>query len=116
MRLIEEIPVPKVSITQHVAFGILCTLKVYKEKTFVKWAEDWLSGKDRSEESANLAVRAAQAAALAGRAARAAIADFAALAAECAAQAAQAAQAARAALAGEKINLLNIAKQAMKVQ
>jgi hypothetical protein len=47
---------PEVSVTQRTAFGILCTLKIYRETTFVQWAERWLSGADRSDVAAHAAV------------------------------------------------------------
>jgi len=49
---IEEIPLPVVTTEQRVRFAILCALSVYHEEGFVQWAENWLSGKDRSESAA----------------------------------------------------------------
>lgn len=49
----EELEIPEVSNIQKIAFGILCALQVCKQKDFVFWANDWLSGKDRSKESAD---------------------------------------------------------------
>ena len=51
-RVIEQIPLPEWTITQKVAFAILCSLKVEQSKEYVKWAKDWLSGKDRTKETA----------------------------------------------------------------
>jgi len=51
-RLIEELLVPQISSVQRVRFAILCAKEVYKEKEWNKWADNWLSGKDRTEESA----------------------------------------------------------------
>ena len=51
-RLIEELPVPQISFVQRVRFAILCAKKVYKEKEWNEWADNWLSGKDRTKESA----------------------------------------------------------------
>ena len=51
MTLVKELPVPVITTNQKIAFGILCALKVYKEKTFVLWANNWLSEKDRSKKS-----------------------------------------------------------------
>jgi len=48
MRLVEELPLPEITITQKIAFGILCTKHVYKRKEWNEWADSWLSGKDRS--------------------------------------------------------------------
>ena len=55
MRLVKERKVPEITKTQRTAFGILCVLEVYEEETFVEWANNWLSGKDRSRESASAA-------------------------------------------------------------
>jgi len=51
-RLIEELPVPRISFVQRVRFAILCAKEVYKEKEWNKWADNWLSGKDRTKKSA----------------------------------------------------------------
>lgn len=58
-----RIELPEITNTQKVAFGILCALEVWKEKTFVVWAQNWLSGKDRSGAAAEAAAEAARAAA-----------------------------------------------------
>jgi len=49
---IRQIDAPIITTEQRVRFAILCALEVYKEKSFVKWAENWLSGKDKSERAA----------------------------------------------------------------
>jgi len=54
-RLIEELTVLQISPVQRIRFAILCAKKVYKEKEWNKWANKWLSGKDRTEESAKSA-------------------------------------------------------------
>jgi hypothetical protein len=82
MRLIKEIALPEITLTQKIAFGILCAKKVYKDIAWNKWANKWLNGKDRSKKSA-------------------------------AANAAYAANAANAAAAAH-IDLVKIAKEAMK--
>jgi len=48
----KQIPLPAINITQRIAYGILCAKKVYHEKSWNKWADNWLSGKDRAEASA----------------------------------------------------------------
>ena len=53
-------------------FGIRCGLAVYFEPTWVQWANDWLSGKDRSAWAATKAAEAARAAESAARAAESA--------------------------------------------
>lgn len=59
MRLVKEIKLPEWNTTQKVAFVIYCALEVYQEKSFVKWAENWLSGKDRSKKAAAKVARKA---------------------------------------------------------
>ena len=51
VRLVEELPVPQISFVQRVRFAILCAKKVYKGKEWNKWANNWLSRKDRTEKS-----------------------------------------------------------------
>jgi hypothetical protein len=55
---LREIPVPVITETQKIAFGILCALEVCDDKEFQKWANNWLENKDRTKESANAAVYA----------------------------------------------------------
>jgi hypothetical protein len=73
--LVKEIPLPVVTLTQKVAFGILCALEVYKKPSFVKWAKDWLKNTDRTYAAAE-AVRAAYIGAYATTAAFAANAAY----------------------------------------
>lgn len=47
MRLVEEVSL-KVTMNQRIAFGILCAKEVYSDKEWNYWADNWLSGKDRS--------------------------------------------------------------------
>lgn len=49
---VREIPLPEVTITQRIAFAILCTKEVCKDAAWNAWANKWLSGEDRSEKSA----------------------------------------------------------------
>ena len=56
---LQKIDLPLITTEQRVEIAIRCALLQYKEPTFVSWAEDWVSGKDRS------AVAAAAAAAYA---------------------------------------------------
>jgi len=127
---IREIPLPVVTTTQKVAFALLCVLDVYSEPSFVAWANDWLTGKDRSADAAWAAARAAAWAAAwsedaaaaswaAGAAAaawseEASAAEWAARAAEWAARAAAARAEAVAAAAAEKpIDFVSLAEKAM---
>ena len=49
---LREIPVPVITETQKIAFGILCALEVCDDKEFQKWANNWLENKDRTEKAA----------------------------------------------------------------
>jgi len=62
---VHELPLPSVSMEQRVCFGILCALAVYDDPAFAAWAQRWLSGADRSAESAESASMASKAAAIA---------------------------------------------------
>ena len=48
----KEIPLPEITPEQRVEIAIRCVLKVYHEPKFVKWANNWLNGIDRSPEAA----------------------------------------------------------------
>jgi hypothetical protein len=54
-----EITAVQPTTEQRVKFAILCALSVYKDTAFSEWAENWLSGKDRSAEAAWAAAKAA---------------------------------------------------------
>jgi hypothetical protein len=45
---LREIPVPVISCEQRMRFGILCAKAVYANNAWNNWADNWLSGKDRS--------------------------------------------------------------------
>jgi hypothetical protein len=49
---IREIPMPVITREQRVRYAILCAKSVCPDKAWNEWADNWLSGKDRSEESA----------------------------------------------------------------
>jgi hypothetical protein len=51
-RLVRELPAPKFTENQVVAFGIYCAKEVYKNADFSEWANNWLSGKDRTAAAA----------------------------------------------------------------
>jgi hypothetical protein len=119
LTLVEEIELADITLNQKIAFGILCALEVYKDPKFVLWANNWLSGIDRSMAAAYYAaVAAAYAAANAWSAARAAAnaadAAYAAAARSAAAAARSAAAAARsAAAAAADVDLISLAKKAL---
>ena len=52
VKLLKELKIPEITLTQRVAFGILCAKKVYKGTKWNKWADEWLKGKDRSWDAA----------------------------------------------------------------
>jgi hypothetical protein len=128
MTLVKEIELPEITLNQQIAFGILCSLAVYKESTYILWANDWLNNVDRSAARAYAAANAASnanaaadaayaayAAADAADAARyAACAAAAAAAARYAAAAAAARYAAADAAADANIDLIKLAKKAFK--
>jgi hypothetical protein len=76
LTIIGIVKLPKVTITQRVSFGILCAKEVYIEPKWSEWADEWLSGEDRSKKSANAAAYAADAAANAAANAAAAYAAY----------------------------------------
>ena len=90
---IRRIDLPVITLEKRIRISIYCALKQYSAPSFVKWANAWLDGSDRSARAARAAC--AEAAAWAAQAAWAA--EWAAQAAEWAAR--EAAQAARAACA-----------------
>ncbi len=61
---IKQIPVPVITTEQRVEIAIRISLLVYRDKRYIKWAKNWLSGKDRAEwsaaESAESAARSAE--------------------------------------------------------
>ena len=89
---IKKIQKPEITTEQRVEIAIRLAVKVYKETSFIKWANSWLDTSDRTEAAARAAAGAAAwaaeaAARAAWAAARAAEAAEAAWAAEAAARA-----------------------------
>ena len=109
-----RVELPAVTTEQRVRFGILCALEVEDDSKFRGWAADWLSGRDRSEDTAHAAYAATWAAGAAYAAYAAAVAaeGEAAYAAE---EAAGAAWAAAGAARG-RIDLIALAEQAMNTE
>jgi hypothetical protein len=56
---IREIPLPEITLNQKIAFGILCTKKIFKEEKWNEWADKWLNGEDRTVMAAASAASAA---------------------------------------------------------
>jgi hypothetical protein len=96
---VRVVDLPEISTTQRVEIAIRCALIVYHNPDFETWANNWLSGKDRTEEAAAAAMAVA-AMAVAAAAEWTAVAAWAAMAAR-AARAAEAARAAAKAAAAE---------------
>ena len=69
---LRELPLPAVTTEQRVRFAIMCAMEVCEEPGWREWAENWLSGANRSREAARAAERAVWGAAAAEVAARAA--------------------------------------------
>lgn len=111
MTLVKEIPLPEINIIQKIAFGILCAKDVNKDEKWNIWADNWLSGNNRTRAAAWAA------AAWVARAAAAAAAAWVARTADEAAWAAAAeeevARAAWYAAWGKEMNLKKIAEKAM---
>ena len=42
------VPLPKIALEQKRRYAIGCACSVYKDRSFRKWADGWISGKDRS--------------------------------------------------------------------
>jgi len=55
LKVIKEVKKPEVTVEQRVAYAIACSLRIYVEESYVMWAEGWLSGKNRTYESAKAA-------------------------------------------------------------
>src|SRR3990167_10269807 len=109
-KTLKQIPLPEISTSARVRVAILCALKMYNEPSYTAWAEDWLSGKDRSESAAARATKwAAESAA--ESAARAA-----AWATKWAAESAAARAIKSAASTDQKIDFLALIEQAIKAE
>ena len=125
---VKTTPLPVITTEQRVKFGILCAIRVHDNQSFNKWAQDWLSGNDRTTHAAHAAADAAEyaaeyAAAYAAADAAADAAHAAAHAAYAAAHAAadaaayaaaDAAHAAKYSNAVSTVNLIAIAEEAMQ--
>ena len=114
---LRQVNMPEITTAQKQAFAILCAKQVYKDSSWLKWADDWLSGKDRSARAADVAYTATRAADVADVADVAYAAAYTALAARAAdvADVAYVAYAvAYAADAAGSIDLVAIAEQAVR--
>ncbi|MCK9460609.1 MAG: hypothetical protein M0R80_13300 [Proteobacteria bacterium] len=109
---LRRISLPEISTENRIKIAILCTKQVCKEQAWNTWADNWLSGKDRTRKSATAASAAASASAAAAAAASAAAAAWA--SASAAAWAAWAAAWAAWAAEAKAIDLLKIIKENLK--
>jgi len=50
--LVRETELPSVTTDQKIVFGLMVIQEVYQNTVFNKWADGWISGSDRSAESA----------------------------------------------------------------
>jgi hypothetical protein len=97
---IRRVDLPELSTNQRVEIAIRCALSVYAAASFVKWANAWIDGSDRTQAAARAARAAAEATAWSAEATWAA-AEAARAAAWAAAEAARAAARAAAWAAAE---------------
>jgi hypothetical protein len=58
---VKKTRLPKITQEQRIRISIYCALSQFKDPAFETWAENWLSGKDRTETAAWAAARAAEA-------------------------------------------------------
>ena len=58
---LRETPVPKVTLTQRIAYGILCSLEVCKTPAYIRWAQAWLDNTNRADARAAWAAWTARA-------------------------------------------------------
>ena len=72
---IKRIPIPNITLEQKIEFTIRCALVVYRSVQFINWANNWLSGKDRTRAAAYAAATDDRAAAADAAYARAYAAD-----------------------------------------
>src|SRR5690348_1096634 len=52
LKTTKKLKTPQYTVTQYTAFAILVSLCVHKDPSFIKWANNWLSGKDRTAAAA----------------------------------------------------------------
>ncbi|KKM64702.1 hypothetical protein LCGC14_1498680 [marine sediment metagenome] len=59
LKTIKQIPIPIITNNQRVNFSILCAMEVYIESEWTTWANNWLSGKNRTNAAAYTAAEIA---------------------------------------------------------
>ena len=55
----KDVPLPKITLEQKLRYAIGSACSVCEEKPFRKWADNWISGKDRTKATAWATARAA---------------------------------------------------------
>ena len=56
---VKQIPIPELSVEQKIRFAILCAKVICSDSAWNEWADNWLSGKDRTKAAARTAARTA---------------------------------------------------------
>lgn len=120
MRLVKRLEIPEITTEQRVRFALLCAKEVYKETSFVEFADKYLFGEDRSQKTAARAARSAAEAAWsaawsAARSAESAAWSAAEAAAEWAARAAESAAREAANQMDSLPRLIKAAEEAMRL-
>ena len=59
LKTVREVPLPQITLEQRIRFGILCVKEVFTDPAWNAWADNWLSGRDRSGATARAAMVAA---------------------------------------------------------
>ena len=114
MRLVREIPVPKITTEQRIKYAILCVKQIYTGKKWNIWADNWLSNVDRTAATANAIAYATADAAAYDIVYDAANATAYVDVANAAVYDAAIAAAITAAAPSKKINLIELAEESMK--
>ena len=55
LKTIKSVPLPKVTLEQRILFAIACARQVTTDEKWLAWADKWVSGEDRTRESAEAA-------------------------------------------------------------
>lgn len=50
--IVKEVPLPSINLQHKVAFAVSAIAEIFGNEDFTKWADGWVSGSDRSVESA----------------------------------------------------------------
>jgi len=58
--ILRQLAVPIIRDEEFLRFGILCAMQVFKDKFWLRWAQEWLYGVDRTSVSAEIAAMVAE--------------------------------------------------------